>query len=345
MQEKYFVASNSKRGFCSYYDSTFDTEKFSKIYLVKGGSGTGKARLMQSIAQRAEMQGCDVRYIYCSSDYESLDAVILKNLHVAILDATAPHTREPRLVGAVESVVDLGALLNEDLLGASRGVIEGLNNEKREGFERAYKYLQAYGSLTENMENIVRPTVKADKIKRYVKRLAEGVSEGDGETEHLLAASLGMKGACRFSTYRDRAKIYLGVADVCETAHFLLREMQNAFEKKKAHLHVSNDPLIPERLDAICDAESGFTAEIVSEPQRESRTVNMRRFVDADGLAKIKSEYREIANARAETLRLATAELAKVAKSHFILEKIYGSAMDFEKKESLTTTLCTKILG
>lgn len=345
MQEKYFVASNSKRGFCSYYDSAFDTRKFSKIYLVKGGSGTGKARLMQSIARRAEMQGIDVRYIYCSSDYESLDAVILKDLRVAILDATAPHTREPKLVGAVESVIDLGAFLNEDLLGASRGVIETLNNEKKEGFERAYRYLQAYGSLTENMENIVRPTLKTDKIKKYVKRLAENVAKGGGETEHLLVGSLGMKGACRFNTYRERATVYLGIADICETAHFLLREMQNAFEKKKADLHVSNDPLIPERLDAICDIGSGFTAEIVNEPISDGRTVNMRRFIDADGLAKIKSEYREIVNARAEILRLATAELAKVAKTHFTLEKIYGSAMDFDKKEQLTTAIATKILG
>lgn len=344
MQEKYFVASNSARGFCSYYDGAFETEKFSRIYLVKGGSGTGKAYLMRDVARKAEAQGVDVRYIYCSSDYESLDAVILKDLKLAILDATPPHTREPRLVGAVETVIDLGAFLNEKVLAASRGVIESLTAEKQNGFERTYKYLRAYGELTENMRSLTEPAIKIDKLKKYAHRLAEHFGEGDGREEHLLASSIGMKGTCTFDTYRDRASAYLAVSDMYETAHRLLAEVYGNIKAKKTNVRISHDPIMPDRLDALCDMDNGFTVQTCAEPDDDMRIISMRRFLDNDAIAEIRSEYRAIVGARNEIHTLALNELAKIGKIHFLLEKIYASAMDFDKKEKFTADLCNKIL-
>ena len=84
MEEKYFIASNSSEGFCSYYGKTFDVDNFSGIYIIKGGPGTGKAYFMREAARAAEERGFEVRYIYCSSDAHSLDAIIVKDLKIAI---------------------------------------------------------------------------------------------------------------------------------------------------------------------------------------------------------------------------------------------------------------------
>ena len=80
MKERYFIASNSSEGFCSYYEGAFDVRKFNKIYVIKGGSGTGKATFMKKVAELAEEKGFGVRYIYCSSDAQSLDGIIIKEL-------------------------------------------------------------------------------------------------------------------------------------------------------------------------------------------------------------------------------------------------------------------------
>ncbi len=349
MQEKYFIASNSATGFCSYYDETFNIDKFSRIYLIKGGPGTGKASLMRSIAQVAEDRGLGVRYIYCSSDHESLDAVIIKEARVAILDATAPHTREPRLVGAVETIIDLGKFLNERVLSASRGLIETLTHEKQEGFAHTYRYLHAYGELTENMQALTATALRTDKLRVYADRLADRVDSvdgGEGSAEHLLVRSIGMKGACVFDTYRERASVYYRISDAYESAHFLLSELSAALRARGVDLEISNDPIIPIRLNALRARESGFTAEIGSgEPHDGDRTVNMRRFLDSDALSQIKNEYRTVSGVREEVLALASCELDKVRRTHFLLESIYGAAMDFEAKEKFCRELCGRILA
>ena len=40
-EKKYFAAANTVDGFVSYYDEIF--VKCSRVYIIKGGSGTGKS--------------------------------------------------------------------------------------------------------------------------------------------------------------------------------------------------------------------------------------------------------------------------------------------------------------
>ena len=129
--EKYFAASNSSEGFCSYYDSVFDIQKYEKIYAIKGGSGTGKAFFMKAVAKAAQEKGFSVRYIYCSSDASSLDGIIIEEPKIAVLDGTAPHIYEPKLLGAVDEIVDLGAFLNGEMLMRSKNEIEHILKSKK----------------------------------------------------------------------------------------------------------------------------------------------------------------------------------------------------------------------
>ena len=70
----------------------------------------------------------------------------------------------------------------------------------------------------------------------------------------------------------------------------------------------------------------------------------MKRFVDLDSASKIRHEYRTIANIRNNVLDMALQEFAKIKKYHFMLEDIYGAAMNFDAKEQFTREFCNKIL-
>ena len=181
--EKYFVASNSSEGFCSYYDEAFDPKKLYKIFVIKGGSGTGKAFFMKEIAKCAELNGFSVRYIYCSSDADSLDGIIINEQKIAVLDGTSPHVYEPKYIGAVESFVNLADFLDEKILSASRKVIENISSEKKRGFERVYRDLRAFRALSENIEDLVFSCLKLEKMKKYASRFAEGLEKEEGEVE------------------------------------------------------------------------------------------------------------------------------------------------------------------
>ena len=65
----------------------------------------------------------------------------------------------------------------------------------------------------------------------------------------------------------------------------------------------------------------------------------MKRFVNLDAISQIRQEYRMIARQRDEALQMALDEFETIKKHHFVLESIYGSAMDFDAKEQFTNRL------
>lgn len=343
MEERYFVASNSSEGFCSYYENAFNIENFTRIYAIKGGSGTGKATFMRTVARKAEERGFSVRYIYCSSDAESLDGIIIKEMKLALLDGTAPHIYEPHLIGAVDSIIDLGAFLDEKRLSPRRDDIEIASREKQRGFERAYGCLGAYKTLSKNVESLVLPALKHEKMRSFARRFTDSMDIGDGREENLLVRSIGMRGLCSFDTYFERAGVYYEISDYFETAHFLMKELYSLAVARQIGRSISNNPIITSRIDAMSLTDSHLTFEIGNGMSEGARVINMRRFLNPSYIADIRQDYRAIVRVRDETLHLALCEFENIKKYHFILEEIYGSAMDFSAKEQFTYEFCHKI--
>lgn len=343
MHEKYFAASNSSEGFCSYYDEVFNPQNFYKIYVIKGGSGTGKAFFMKEVAKYAELNGFSVKYIYCSSDADSLDGIIINELKIAVLDGTSPHVYEPKYIGAVESFVNLSDFLDEKMLISSRKVIENISSEKKRGFARAYRNLSAYRRLSENIEDLILPCLKREKIKKYAYRFADGLEKENDVEEHLLTRAIGMRGLSSFDTYFENSKIYYEINDYFETAHFMMREIYLSMKEKKINLRISNNPIIKERVDVLNVVNIGLTFEITNRMDDSVRSINMRRFVDGSAISKIRQDYRTLVRVRDNILNLALEEFENIKKYHFILEDIYGAAMNFDAKEQFTREFCNKI--
>ena len=106
MKETYFAAQNSGEGFLNYFPQIFFG--YERIYILKGGPGTGKSYFLSAIADMAAARGMACICYLCSSDPDSLDGVCLPELGIAVLDGTSPHNVEPALVGAREEIVNLG---------------------------------------------------------------------------------------------------------------------------------------------------------------------------------------------------------------------------------------------
>ena len=95
----FFLAANSAQGFFSLFNELYEPDEGWKAYIIKGGPGTGKSGLMRKIAQAAEDRGYTVERIICSSDPDSLDAVIIPEKKICFADGTAPHVMEARYPG------------------------------------------------------------------------------------------------------------------------------------------------------------------------------------------------------------------------------------------------------
>ena len=142
--DSFFAAANTQNGFVSYFDSIFQSAPM--IYVIKGGPGTGKSTLMNKIASEAVGRGYTVTKYLCSSDPSSLDGVLVKG-KFAVIDGTAPHSSDPRCIGALDKMIDLSPMWDDRILLERKESICRLSGEIADRYAHAYRILSSMGSL------------------------------------------------------------------------------------------------------------------------------------------------------------------------------------------------------
>ena len=111
----FFLAANSAGGFYSAFNKNYSITDWN-AYIIKGGPGTGKSGVMKKFLKVASDLKKQVVLCPCSSDPKSLDAVILPEDKIIILDGTAPHVVEPTLPGVCEQIINTGSFWSRKIL-------------------------------------------------------------------------------------------------------------------------------------------------------------------------------------------------------------------------------------
>jgi len=347
-ENAYFAASNSAQGFRSYYSDVFDRARVKRLFAIKGGPGTGKSRFLREVAVCGERAGYRGEYIYCSSDPDSLDGVILSRGEdcVALLDATAPHVYEPSRPGVREELVNLGAFWDAGALARRGEEIEGLMLQKSRAYERAYRYLAGVGLMCQNRDALVKPYVDTDGIDSLANRLMRDVEAGEGsEIVPALMHSVGMRGEVGFDTYFRRADRIFLIEDCRGIAQYLTRALLRLAEKKGLRILLSRDPVLPDRIDGIflCKRQIAFVVASAEECAYPFKPIRMRRFLDTASMRVVRGEVNFCERMRRLMLEVAKSAMEQVREHHFRLEEIYSAAMCFSEKEHFTKNFCERL--
>ncbi len=349
-EDAYFAASNSAKGFCSYYSQCFDSKRIQRLFAIKGGPGTGKSRLMREIAQCGAQNGWGCEYIYCSSDPESLDGIILtKEANgIAVLDATSPHVYEPTRPGVREEIINLGDFWDHEKLVARKDEIELYSVQKREGYRAAYRYLSAYGDMIANRDALTAPYLRHEAMEDFVEKLFFDIPRGYCFSEQpALIRSVGMCGEIGFDTYFAQAKrIYL-IEDCHGCAQYLMRLLYQMAEKRRIAVRISHDPILPEWIDGLFLTDLGI-AFVVGQPEECAypyKRIGTRRFADISAMKPVKESLYHAERMARAMLGGALDSMTRVREAHFKIEEIYIAAMDFEAKEAFTKRFCESLFG
>lgn len=123
---RYFLGTTTPQGFYNTLQDMKEKGEIKRLFLIKGGPGSGKSSLMKRLAKYYDDKGEATQSFYCSSDPNSLDAVYNPTRKVAFVDATAPHEMSPQYPGAFESVIELSKGFNTDYLQNHREEIKRL---------------------------------------------------------------------------------------------------------------------------------------------------------------------------------------------------------------------------
>ena len=345
MNNRYFAASNSSRGFKNYFKEVF--ERADTIYVVKGGPGTGKSSFMKRCSRHAEEQGCAVENYCCSSDADSLDGALIFDgkKYIGVLDGTAPHIWEPQFPGIREQIVDLGQFWNGKMLTAQKNEIIALGRKKSMAYNKAYTYLRSCGNLRTVTDMLLREVLNYEKMSRAVTRIIQslGLINGGATLIPTPTDAVTMKGYVTIDTFREKAENIYAVGMSHGIGQLFLCELEDQLKSKAVTVRVAYDAVCPWLINEILieDIKTVFcvseTDENDIEPVGKSgKYINSKRFVDAESLRAVRGEIRYTGKLSQSSLEGAIHALSEVNVYHFLLEDIYKNAMDFKALTEFT---------
>ena len=66
-EKTYFAGANSGVGFVNLFGDFYEESSLDRLYIIKGGPGTGKSTFMRILAERAADAGAGAEYFLCGS--------------------------------------------------------------------------------------------------------------------------------------------------------------------------------------------------------------------------------------------------------------------------------------
>lgn len=333
----FFAAANTSRGFVSCFEDIFGGDE--RLYILKGGPGTGKSYFLKMIAERAEREGLAVERYICSSDPDSLDGVRVPEKGIAVFDGTSPHAWEPKIPGAREEILNLGQFWDEDALYEQRETIKDLSQKKKMHYDSALEALAVAGRLSQYRLSLVLSYVMGKKMEKAAKGFVKKLS-GAGEATLRFQRAYGMKGVRTAQNGWEGARVRLSVESLYGVGNLYLKEILQAAREKGISLEYAPHPIMTDYPEAIYFRKDQVL--ITCEGKDTGKKVSSRRFLDSRALKERGKILRFLLRAEDVMTEQALSEFEKMKENHFALEDIYGRAMSFAEKEAYCEKMIRK---
>ncbi len=337
MSLTFFLGANSARGFYSLYDELINLEDAEAVYILKGGPGSGKSSIMKKAAHAAEKREIPVERIYCSSDPDSLDAVIFPTLKKAIVDGTSPHIVEPKFPLAVERYVNLGEFADIDAIQKKKEEIIKAKEKHTEHFKHIYRLTASALHIENELFDIALGGVSLDKLQKRAKGIISREITGKGlekTCKHRFSAAISPKGYISLiaDNLNSFTRIYV-IEDDFGLGHFLLTPISAAAKHSGLKCIECLNPLNPERLEhlIIPELSLAFVTSSKDCPYNGNfhRKVRLNSSIDKNVLMVKKHRISALKKLRHDLIADACLLLKEAKLSHDVLEELYNPHIDF----------------
>ncbi len=345
---KYFLAANSANGFVSEFLSNCDNNY--KTYIIKGGPGTGKSTFMKKVAEKAGKAKENVVFCPCSSDPESLDAVILKDKKIIILDGTAPHTVDPVYPAVCQEILNFGQFWETEKI-TNRDEIIKITDLNKSLHKTASRYITAAGDLLYDNFKTAESCTDTEKLERFAKKLCRKfIPQKDGKPKEAVRFLSGItpSGFVAFDeTVTNLCESIIIISDEFYSVSSVILRLIREYSLKNGYEIITlKNSFFPNLIDHIIIPE--LSLAIATENRfinfsTDSRRIHSRRFVDSRLLHNSKNRIKFNNKAAKELLCSAYFTLKQAKAVHDELESHYINAMNFEKLNNFSDMLCNKL--
>ncbi len=348
--KKYFAAANTANGFVSYFSDIFAPEKLSRLYIIKGGPGTGKSTMMKLIADTAAEKGYEPELYYCSSDPASLDGVLIPELSAAVIDGTPPHSTDPKYPGAVETLLDFGAYFDRGKLREQREEIIRLCKKHSELYERASAYYSHAGAAAKEALAVYSSCVCEEKLSKLAKRTAEKLTSDKGEAKRGQVTAFSTAGFVRLDTFGPASVKRVAVCGSCGEGALFIERICSELSEKGIGYEYNVMNIMPDKRDIVYVPGSGLTLEAAGKPDKKAKqefdkTISSDRFTDKKRLSESKAKLRMLKKIETSFYTEAVSYMRSAGEAHAGLERIYKNAVDFDGVRELMRKVSEEIFG
>ena len=351
MAAHYYLGAMTQKGFVSALGEHISGRRYF-TYILKGGAGTGKSTLMKRVADLTERTQNVTRY-HCSSDPDSLDAVVLHDSKVIIADGTAPHIFDPVYPGVCQKIVDLGALRNDEMLKEHSGEIIAVCEKNGELMKSAGRYRSALGEVCRDTFECACSCIDEEKLSGFAQRFCRrlfGKRKG----------SRGARGICQLSamtrygymtfteTLEDYLDIYLLSDSGFYASHRLVTLVAEYAHKQGYDVKLSPCLVLGEDIyEHLLIDELGIalmTADPLTQLTfRGASRINMGRFYRRERLGVNKERIRTNAAMIKSLSGICTRTMDQAKAVHDEIEKYYIGAMDHKGLDKVCEKICREI--
>lgn len=338
MNRHYFLGGNTPLGFHSYFDSLLGQREANKIYVIKGGPGTGKSTLMKKAAQWAEEHGYHTDCLHCSSDPDSLDGMVIPELGVGMVDGTSPHIVDPKNPACVDTIIHLGDFWDEAAIRRHKEEILQYNTEIQGYYARAYRYLRTAGDFYSAIGEINRECLDEAYIRESAAELTQGLEpngSGTGRIRKLFLTAISPYGVVGFPETFTYANIRVLNGSICGGGSRVLKRAAAVFIENGYDIECFYDPLMPADSIAhlVVPALELFitTNDVLVQFPNAEKTIDLDGMLYAKALERHKEELAEYKELIGTMLDQAVAVMKRAKSTHDLLEGCYVPYMDFKK--------------
>ena len=338
----YFLGGTSPQGFKSKFIEQIKKTGY-YTYILKGGPGTGKSTLMKKIAK--EFEDSPVSVYYCSSDINSLDAVVIEDRKIIVVDGTAPHVFEALYPAVSQEIINLGEYWDKSKMKGKEEAVRECFDENQKYHNRVRCYVEAFSSLNTDIYNLAENCLDKAKLDSYIKRLARKVipksktdKQGKKEFKQLSAFTtenyMTLKSDNNYSRYFINDDYFAG-------SDYLLRSLSDMFTDAGYDVAVSECNMLHNSIYehiVIEELELMFTTgNFFNKLKNDNENViNFMRFYHKDKLSAKKQRISFDKKASLELAEEAAESLETALKIHDELEKYYINAIDFDRLNDMS---------
>lgn len=351
----YYACANSAHGFVSYFEDNI--KMLEKLYILKGGPGTGKSTLMKNIGNEWYKRGFDIEYIHCSSDNNSIDGVIIPAIGIGVVDGTAPHVIEPRAPGAIEDYVNLGIAWDSKKLAMNKNKILDIKSSISSCYANTYEYFKKGLKIHDEWEKIYLDNIDFNKLNSITDSLIATFFNNQTVSKQSIVKNRFFGGA----TPKGSVDFVMDLTESIEKRYFIkgrpgsgkstmLKKIAHAAEEKGFDTEIYHCGFDSNSLDMVIIRELDIAIFDSTAPHEYFPTKKTDQIVDVYDLAikpgtdeKYKDELDSIIARYKSTVNDGIAQLAKAKQLHDELENIYIEAMDFNEVDKISKDLLEKL--